>query len=74
MMWSGSALPTICGQPGDEYSNLLKRLRNDTSDRWIGDKSRISKQKKVKRTVYWNTGNPDIHAGARRQVSGSALF
>ena len=21
---------------------------------------------KVKQTVYWNTGNPDIHAGARR--------
>ena len=21
---------------------------------------------KVKQTVYWNTGNPDVHAGARR--------
>ena len=22
---------------------------------------------KVKQTVYWNTGNPDVHAGARRR-------
>ena len=22
---------------------------------------------KVKQTVYWNTGNPDIHGGARRR-------
>jgi len=29
---------------------------------------------KVKQTVYWNRGNPDIHSGTRRQVSGSALF
>ena len=22
---------------------------------------------KAKQTVYWNTGNPDVHAGARRR-------
>jgi len=28
-----------------------------------GDAWKISK---IKQTVYWNTGNPDVHAGARR--------
>ena len=37
------------------YSHTLAR----TASGW--------KISKVKQTVYWNTGNPDVHAGARRR-------
>jgi ketosteroid isomerase-like protein len=46
------------GERFDTYCAYTHGLVRASDGEW--------KISKVKQTVYWNTGNPDVHAGARR--------